>query len=185
MSTKPLAQIAADLRDGTVGSSDLLRQACTRHGETEPRLNAYRTWCGDRALTQAEATDALIRTGIDLGPLMGMPVSVKDLYGVPGVATFAGTDAAFPPEWEQAGPVVGAVQGQLGIVTGKTHTVEFAFGGLGTNPHAGTPVNPWSQPDAPRAPGGSSAGAVCRWPRAVRCWRLAPTRRGRCAFRPP
>lgn len=101
----------------------------------------------------------MIRTGIDLGPLMGMPVSVKDLYGVPGVATFAGTDAAFPPEWEQAGPVVGAVQGQLGIVTGKTHTVEFAFGGLGTNPHAGTPVNPWSQPDAPRAPGGSSAGA--------------------------
>jgi aspartyl-tRNA(Asn)/glutamyl-tRNA(Gln) amidotransferase subunit A len=90
---------------------------------------------------------------------MGIPISVKDLFGVPGLPTCAGTNAAFPREWEAAGPVVGAVLSQLGIVTGKTHTVEFAFGGLGTNPHWGTPVNPWSSPDEPRAPGGSSAGA--------------------------
>lgn len=157
--TRSLAEIAAELRDGTLRSSDLLQQATARHDATEPHLNAYRTWCGDRARKQAGAVDTLLATGIDLGPLMGVPVSVKDLFGVPGLPTFAGTDAAFPADREVSGPVVGAVLAQSGIVTGKTHTVEFAFGGLGTNPHAGTPVNPWSAPDAPRAPGGSSAGA--------------------------
>ncbi len=90
---------------------------------------------------------------------MGIPVSVKDLYGVPGLPVHAGTDEAFPESWQRPGPVVQAVLSQLGLVTGKTHTVEFAFGGLGTNPHVGTPVNPWSVPGAPRVPGGSSSGA--------------------------
>lgn len=157
--TAPLAQLSAALREGTLRSVDLVQQAIAQHEASEPLLNAYRTWCGARALTQAKAVDMLMASGSDLGALMGLPVSVKDLFAVPGLPTFAGTDAPFPAAWEQAGPVVGAVQGQLGIVTGKTHTVEFAFGGLGTNPHAGTPVNPWSAPDAPRAPGGSSAGA--------------------------
>ena len=143
-------------RHQAVGSDP--RSVGTPRGDGD-ELNAYRTWAGDRALDQAAALDTLVASGIDLGPLMGIPVSVKDLFGVPGLPTYAGTNAAFSREWQAAGPVVGAVLSQLGIVTGKTHTVEFAFGGLGTNPHSGTPVNPWSSPDEPRAPGGSSAGA--------------------------
>ncbi|WP_099865558.1 amidase [Pararhizobium haloflavum] len=159
MFSKPLSEIAAEIRDGDTNPSDLLRAASERYDATEGRLNAYRTWAGERAAKQAIAVDTLVASGIDLGPLMGIPISVKDLFGVPGLSTYAGTNAAFPREWEAAGPVVRAVQSQMGIVTGKTHTVEFAFGGLGTNPHSGTPVNPWSAPDAPRIPGGSSAGA--------------------------
>lgn len=90
---------------------------------------------------------------------MGMPVSVKDLYGVPGMPVHAGTDTRFPESWERAGPLVRSLTGQLGIVMGKTHTVEFAFGGIGTNPHWGAPVNPWSSKEAPRVSGGSSSGA--------------------------
>ncbi|GLQ38521.1 hypothetical protein GCM10007908_21410 [Rhizobium albus] len=159
MHSRPLSKIAADLRNGDTRPSDLIREASERYEATEGKLHAYRTWAGDRATEQAAALDKLVATGIDLGPLMGIPISVKDLFGVPGLPTYAGTNATFPREWEAAGPVVGAVLSQLGIVTGKTHTVEFAFGGLGTNPHWGTPINPWSSPDEPKAPGGSSAGA--------------------------
>lgn len=154
-----LERIAAGLRDGTVTAAALMAEAGARHAATEPRLNAYRSWAGDRAARQAEAVDTLLATGVDLGPLMGLPVSVKDLYGVPGLPVFAGTDTEFPPEWRRPGPLVQRLLSQLGLVTGKTQTVEFAFGGLGTNPHWGTPVNPWSAPGAPRAPGGSSSGA--------------------------
>ena len=141
MQFQSLATIAADLRAGKVRSSDLVSAAVQRHAAREPVLNAYRTWAGDRAAAQAAALDTLIASGIDLGPLMGIPVSVKDLFGVPGLPTHAGTNAAFPQEWQAAGPVVKALLAQMGVVTGKTHTVEFAFGGLGTNPHAGTPVS--------------------------------------------
>lgn len=159
MTYVPLETIAGQLRDGTVTAAALLGDATARHGATEERLRAYRTWAGPRAKTQAGAMDALLQNGIDLGPLMGIPVSIKDLYGVPGLPVFAGTDTEFDENWQKPGPVVKHMLAQGSIVTGKTHTVEFAFGGLGTNPHCGTPLNPWSSPAAPRVPGGSSSGA--------------------------
>lgn len=159
MTYVPLDTIASQLRSGTATAAGLMADAAARHGATEERLNAYRTWAGPRAEVQARALDVLMGTGIDLGPLMGIPVSIKDLYGVPGLPVHAGTDTEFSQEWQRPGPVMNRVLTQGGIVTGKTHTVEFAFGGLGTNPHWGTPVNPWSAQGAPRAPGGSSSGA--------------------------
>ena len=154
-----LENLAAELRTGSRGAVDLIFNAIARYEETEERLNTYRSWAGDRAIVQAKAVDELLRAGVDLGPLMGIPVSVKDLYGVPGLPVYAGTDTAFPENWQHAGPVVTRLLSQVAIVTGKSHTVELAFGGLGTNPHCGTPLNPWSSPDAPRVPGGSSSGA--------------------------
>ncbi|HRP77816.1 MAG TPA: amidase family protein [Aquamicrobium sp.] len=155
----PLAVIAGRLRDGRMSCAALAEDAIAAHEARGPQLRAYKSWEADRARTQARAADALLATGIDLGPLMGIPVSVKDLYGVPGFPTFAGTDEALPADWTRAGPVVSRLLAQLGIVTGKTHTVEFAFGGIGVNAHWGAPANPWSGRDGPRAPGGSSSGA--------------------------
>ncbi|MEO1336953.1 MAG: amidase, partial [Myxococcota bacterium] len=83
---------------------------------------------------------------------------IKDLFGVPKMPIFAGTRSPLPETFETPGPVVDACLRQMGVVMGKTHTVEFAFGGVGTNAHWGTPKNPWS-PDVHRVPGGSSAGA--------------------------
>jgi len=85
-------------------------------------------------------------------------VSAKDLYGVPGLPTFAGSSRELPAQWQTPGPVVNALLSQSAVVTGKTHTVEFAFGGIGSNPHWGTPRNPWDARDH-RVPGGSSSGA--------------------------
>ena len=155
-----LASHATALREaGSPGAARLVQGAAEAHERVGKRLNAYKTWDADRALQQAEALDGLIATGVDLGPLMGIPISVKDLFAVPGFPIFAGTDTEFSPKWNAPGPLVRRVLSQMGIVMGKTHTVEFAFGGLGVNAHWGTPVNPHSGSDGKRAPGGSSSGA--------------------------
>lgn len=153
-----LEETAVALREGGLKAVELIEHAQANYDRHEPNTNAFKTWNGLAAARQAQAVDLLIDSGVDLGALMGVPVSVKDLFGVPGMPVFAGSDSALPPAYSQAGPVVKSVTGQLGIITGKTHTVEFAFGGLGVNNHWGTPVNPWST-DGHRVPGGSSSGA--------------------------
>ncbi|MDF1606887.1 amidase [Hoeflea sp. YIM 152468] len=159
MNYQSLAHIAHRLRLQKASASELIAQAIERFESSESSVHAYKHWAGPQAAKQAEAVDVFLSAGHDLGPLMGIPVSVKDLFGVPRMPVFAGTDTAFDESWQTAGPLVQSVIAQLGIITGKTHTVEFAFGGLGTNPHWGAPVNPWSAKGAPRAAGGSSSGA--------------------------
>ena len=75
-----------------------------------------------------------------------------------GMPTYAGSSQRLPKRWERPGPMVSALLKQLPSVMGKTHSVEFAFGGLGTNAHWGAPRNPWDVHQH-RTPGGSSSGA--------------------------
>lgn len=153
-----LADVAAGLRNGSVKARDLTEAAIANHAALGDRLSAYKTWDGEGARRRADEADAAFADGHDHGPLQGIPISIKDLYGVRGFPTFAGTPKSLPPAWERQGPVVTAVTAQKGVVMGKTHTVEFAYGGLGVNSHWGAPVNPWDAKDH-RAPGGSSSGA--------------------------
>ena len=154
----PLADVAAALRGRSVTARDLAEAAIANHARSGERLNAYKTWDADAARRRADEADAAFTHGQDHGPLQGIPISIKDLYGVRGFPTYAGTPKRLSSAWERQGPVVTAVTAQMGVVMGKTHTVEFAYGGLGVNPHWGTPVNPWDAKDH-RAPGGSSSGA--------------------------
>ncbi|MCZ6764536.1 MAG: amidase, partial [Alphaproteobacteria bacterium] len=153
-----LAELAADLRAKKISSLELCEAAIERHEGQDKKLNAYRDWAPERARAQARAADQAFAAGRDLGPLQGLPQSIKDIYGVPGYETFAGTPKALPEAWRRAGPLVEKLLGQSGVVMGKSHTVEFALGTLGLNDHWGTPYNPWD-PDHHRAPGGSSSGA--------------------------
>ena len=148
-----LREIGKRLRAGATSAMELAEGALSR-----VRFGAYREVDEAKTLAQAAAADAAFSAGRDLGPLQGIPISVKDLYGVPGYGTWAGSPARLPARFETAGPVVRAALDQLATVVGKTHTVEFAFGGVGTNPHHPTPINPWDSLDH-RAPGGSSSGA--------------------------
>jgi len=150
-----VAEYGETLRQRRASCRELVQDALARR---DAWLSAYRSTDDDACLAQADAVDAALRSGLDLGPWMGVPVSVKDLYGVPGFPTYAGSPSALPPRWERPGPLVLTLRRQLAIVVGKTHTVEFAFGGLGTNPHTQTPRNPWDATEH-RAPGGSSSGA--------------------------
>src|SRR3989442_1009905 len=114
----------------------------------------------ERALRWAQASDTLRGAGLQRSPLEGLPVSVKDLFDVAGTTTTAGSTVlrGAPAAAQDAG----AVQRLLAagaVLVGKTNMTEFAYSGLGINPHYGTPANPW-QRDERRIPGGSSSGAA-------------------------
>lgn len=111
----------------------------------------------DGARAAADAADARKRSGISLGPLDGALVSIKDLFDVAGETTTAGSIALrdAPPAAHDA-VIVRRLRQAGAVILGKTNMVEFAFSGLGLNPHYGTPGN---AADPARIPGGSSSGA--------------------------
>ena len=114
----------------------------------------------DAALAEARASDALRAHGIVPSPLAGIPVSVKDLFDVAGDVTRAGSKLLSDSAPAKADAIVVQRLRQAGaIIIGRTNMVEFAFSGLGLNPHYGTPKNPWDRTTG-RIPGGSSSGAA-------------------------
>jgi aspartyl-tRNA(Asn)/glutamyl-tRNA(Gln) amidotransferase subunit A len=112
----------------------------------------------DVARAAADAADARARLGLSLGPLDGVIVSVKDLFDVAGEPTRAGSkilaEEAAPALADAA--IVRRLRAGGAVIVAKTNMTEFAFSGIGANPHFGTPGNPR---DRTRVPGGSSAGA--------------------------
>lgn len=113
----------------------------------------------EAALAVARAADAAHKAGIAQPALAGLPVSIKDLYGVAGETTMAGSVVCKgEPAQTQDAPVVARLRAAGSAIVGKTNMTEFAFSGIGINPHYGTPVNPTDQAIA-RVPGGSSSGA--------------------------
>ena len=160
--SRSIAELGADLRAGKIKARALAEQVIAAQDALEPSLHAYRDRDDAYTCAQADAADAAFAANFELGVLQGLPVSAKDLYAVSGYDTYAGT--AHPlPMFTEEGPVVRAVRSQLAFITGKAHTVEWAFGGIGMNPHWDTPRNPWDAQDH-RAPGGSSSGAgVSLW----------------------
>jgi aspartyl-tRNA(Asn)/glutamyl-tRNA(Gln) amidotransferase subunit A len=93
-------------------------------------------------------------------PLAGLPISIKDLFDLRGEVTRAGSvalDDAAPAAADAA--AVARLRAAGGVVVGRTNMTEFAFSGVGVNPHHGTPANP-CDPATPRIPGGSSSGAA-------------------------
>lgn len=122
-----------------------------------PAWAGYRQFDRGGAQAQAVALEATRAAGGALGPLAGRLLSVKDLYGVAGFRTHAGTLEPLPLSFAREGPLVRGLRRAGAIVSGKTRTVPLAFGALGVNEETVTPANP-SDPD--RVPGGSSSGAA-------------------------
>jgi aspartyl-tRNA(Asn)/glutamyl-tRNA(Gln) amidotransferase subunit A len=114
----------------------------------------------EEALAAADFYDRLRANGIGLPPFAGIPISIKDLFDVAGDVTTAGSillrDA--PPAARDA-PAVARLKAAGFIVIGRTNMTEFAFSGIGINPHYGTPRNPFDRTIG-RIPGGSSSGAA-------------------------
>src|SRR5215471_14269762 len=118
-------------------------------------LTVYR----DQAKAAADAADARAKAGVSLGPLDGTIVSIKDLFDVAGEVTRVGSKV-FAEEGKPAAadaPVVRRLRAGGAIIVAKTNMSEFAYTGIGANPHFGTPGNP---ADRKRVPGGSSSGAA-------------------------
>lgn len=108
----------------------------------------------------AEHADAMRAAGVQVSPLAGLSVSIKDLMDVAGETTLAGSTVlqGQPPAREDA-PVVRRLRIAGAAIIGKTNMTEFAYSGVGLNPHYGTPANPADKQIA-RIPGGSSSGAA-------------------------
>jgi aspartyl-tRNA(Asn)/glutamyl-tRNA(Gln) amidotransferase subunit A len=118
-------------------------------------LTVYR----EQAKAAAEAADARAKAGISLGPIDGTIISIKDLFDVAGEVTRAGSKALAEEAKPAAtdAPVVRRLRAGGAIIVAKTNMSEFAYTGIGANPHFGTPGNP---ADRKRVPGGSSSGAA-------------------------
>ncbi len=114
----------------------------------------------ERAREEAAAAAARLREGRSKGPLDGVPVAWKDLFDVTGLATTAGSRvlADSPPASADA-PVVARLAAAGMVCVGRVNMTEFAFSGIGINPHYGTPCNPHGDAK-PRIPGGSSSGSA-------------------------
>jgi aspartyl-tRNA(Asn)/glutamyl-tRNA(Gln) amidotransferase subunit A len=159
MANPTIQQLAADLAANRTTSRKLTDEALARIEDAKGEgkrafIKVYKT----QALAAADASDALRKAGIVASPLAGIPVSIKNLCNVAGETTLAGSKALgdAPPAEEDA-PVVARLRAAGAVIVGSTNMSEFAFSGVGFNPHYGTPGNP---ADRKRVPGGSSSGAA-------------------------
>jgi aspartyl-tRNA(Asn)/glutamyl-tRNA(Gln) amidotransferase subunit A len=158
-STTSVLDTAADLANGRTSSCELIEAALAQIADPagEGEQTFVRVYC-DAARAAADAQDRLRRAGYVASPLAGLPVSIKDLFDVSGERTLAGSKALddSPPAARDA-PVVSRLRAAGAVLIGRTNMTEFAFSGVGINPHYGTPGNPH---DRLLIPGGSSSGAA-------------------------
>jgi aspartyl-tRNA(Asn)/glutamyl-tRNA(Gln) amidotransferase subunit A len=154
-----LANLRSAYESGAASAEGVAESALARIAHDNARLHAFVALDPKRALADARHVDALRKLGVKLGPLAGAPIGVKDIIDVAGHPTQAGSlTRADAPAAAQDAPVVQRLRAAGAIIIGKTHTVEYAFGGWGTNVTIGTPYNPRDGVRA-RAPGGSSSGS--------------------------
>jgi aspartyl-tRNA(Asn)/glutamyl-tRNA(Gln) amidotransferase subunit A len=153
-----LAGYGAKLRDGSITAEAATLAYLERIALLDGRLRAFVHVAGDQALQQARAMDRLLASGTDLGPLMGVPVAVKDLFSITGMpASRCGSRVDIADLLEPEGEFVRRLKRAGCVLLGKTRMTEFAFGLVNL-----THPTPWNPCDAAthRLPGGSSSGSA-------------------------
>jgi aspartyl-tRNA(Asn)/glutamyl-tRNA(Gln) amidotransferase subunit A len=150
-------ELAALIRRKKVSPVEVIGAALDRIDALNPRLNAFVTLTGDEARREAKAAErALMRRSARLGPLHGVPFSVKDLVITRGVRTTFGTPLYRDNVPTEDAPIVERMKAAGGIMLGKTNTPTFGWIGATHNLVFGITRNPWH---LERTPGGSSGGA--------------------------
>src|SRR5207237_10520703 len=151
--------LAAAVASGQTTSRDLVETVLVRIAD--PGGEGARTFVkvyADATRAAADAQDRLRRAGYVASPLAGLPVSIKDLFDIAGERSLAGSKALDDtPPAERDAPAIARLRAAGAVLIGRTNMTEFAFSGVGINPHYGTPGNPH---DRRLIPGGSSSGAA-------------------------
>lgn len=152
-----IAEFAARLRQGSISAEQATRDCLDRISALDHKLNSFVHVAAEQALQAAHAMDGLVKAGHDLGPLMGVPVAVKDLLAVEGMPTKAGSDLDLSDILQPEGGFVKALKKAGCIILGKTRTIEFAAGA-----HNIAKPTPWNPSDLAihKTPGGSSNGSA-------------------------
>jgi aspartyl-tRNA(Asn)/glutamyl-tRNA(Gln) amidotransferase subunit A len=153
----PAHVLAAEIDADRLSPVDVVDALLARIRGSDQKLRAYVEVYADEARLAAEAADKAIRSGHRIGPLHGIPIALKDLIEIEGRVTTGGSQVWHDRRSTYTATIAKRMIAAGMIVLGKTHTVEFAMGGWGTNQHRGTPWNPWD-PAVARTPGGSSSG---------------------------
>ena len=158
---KTIVQHAALLRDGATTAATLVEEALEHIAQPcGEGAHVFTKVYAEQARAAARASDILRGSGLVRSPLEGLPVSIKDLFDVAGETTLAGSCVlkGAAPASDDA-EVVRRLRAAGAIIIGRTNMTEFAYSGLGLNPHYGTPRNAWDRSSG-RIPGGSSSGAA-------------------------
>ena len=159
--TPTLASLADDLENGRTSARKLVDECLARIADGSGE--GARTFLhvdAEAAIEAAEAMDRLREVKAAPSPFAGIPVSIKDLFDIKGQVTRAGSRAledSAPAEADA--PVVARLRRAGFVVIGRTNMTEFAYSGIGINPHYGTPKSAWRR-DVGHVPGGSSSGAA-------------------------
>lgn len=154
-----LGPLAMALAAGRTTSEELTERALAAAVEGEGPT-CFMSLRGERALAEARAVDALRKAGWRSRPFAGIPISIKDLFDEDGVVTTAGSKAlasADPATADAA--IVHSLRRAGFVIIGRTVMTEFAYSGVGLNPHYGTPASPWDRATR-RLPGGSTSGGA-------------------------
>jgi aspartyl-tRNA(Asn)/glutamyl-tRNA(Gln) amidotransferase subunit A len=157
---RTLAQLVAELREGRTTSRELVERSLA--AIADPAGEGARTFISvdqEGARAAADLADLQRRRGRSVSPLAGIPLSVKDIFDLAGEVTTAGSRvlAGGAPAGADAVAIARLKAAGL-IVIGRTNMTEFAYSGVGLNPHYGTPRSPFDRATG-RIPGGSSSGA--------------------------
>ncbi|HJO68242.1 MAG TPA: amidase [Rhodospirillales bacterium] len=158
MAAGGIAGFAVRIRRGEITIAAAVEAYLERIAALDGRLGAFEHVATAPARAAAGALDALLAAGIDLGPLMGVPVAVKDIIATNGMPTTAGSTVDVADLIGGEGAFVRSLRHAGCVILGKVKTVEFAAGGTGINYVRGTPWNPWDA-ETQREPSGSSSGS--------------------------
>ena len=149
--------LAAAVRDGVVSAREVTSSCLERIAAVNPRLNALVEVSADEALASADSADRARAAGAPLGPLHGVPVSIKVNSDERGHATTDGVVALRDAIAREDAPQVANLRAAGAVFVGRSNTPAFSFRWFTNNELHGRTLNPW---DASRTPGGSSGGAA-------------------------
>ena len=153
----PATELVTMIRAKQLSPVELTRAALERIERVNPTLNAFCTLTADTALARARDAEAAVMRGGPLGPLHGVPYSIKDLAFTRGVRTMSGSHIFATRVPDVDAPFVRRLAGAGGVMLGKTTSPEFGWKALGDSPLTGITRNPWN---TAMTTGGSSAGAA-------------------------
>ena len=152
-----IEEFARKLRAREITARDITERCLQRITELQPRLNAFIRVMADEARREAETADRELASGMDRGPLHGVPIAVKDLIDIKGVPTTAASRVRDGHVAAVDAPVITRLRNAGAVLIGKTNLDEFGFGTTSENSSFGPVRHPI---DPSRSPGGSSGGSA-------------------------
>ena len=154
-----IAELSESFREGHIKPSEITDFYLSNIAKKDSEIQSYQEVYIESATMASKEADKAMSLGQRLGPFHGIPFALKDIYDVQGKITTSGSKVFATKIAETSSTMAKRLLAAGGILLGKSKTVEFAFGGWGTNQNMGTPRNPWDKENH-RICGGSSSGSA-------------------------